>query len=85
MTNAPSEGLPPGCTCVVMAPGTLYEARVLNPACPVHRASPERVMRYRGVSKCRQGFDGLRLVGCSLGSTLCDVCVWSLVLAGWLI
>jgi hypothetical protein len=36
LTNAPSEGLPPGCRCVLMAPGTTYEARAQNPDCPVH-------------------------------------------------
>jgi len=34
--NAPSEGLPPDCTCVLMAPGTTYEARAVDPDCPVH-------------------------------------------------
>jgi len=28
LTNAPSEGPPLGCTCLLMAPGTMYEARV---------------------------------------------------------
>ena len=36
LTNAPSEGLPPACTCILMAPGTTYEARAANPDCPVH-------------------------------------------------
>jgi hypothetical protein len=36
LTNAPSEGLPPGCTCVLMMPGTMYEARALSPGCRVH-------------------------------------------------
>ena len=36
--NAPGEGLPPGCSCVLVAPGALYEARVLTPTCRVHGA-----------------------------------------------
>lgn len=36
LTNTPSEGLPVDCTCVLMAPGTLYEMRALNPDCRVH-------------------------------------------------
>ncbi len=55
LTNAPNEGLPPGCTCVLMAPGTVYEALVINPDCRVHGTDSHRgrVKRYRPVAKRR--------------------------------
>ena len=54
-TNAPSEGLPPRCTCVMMAPGTTYEGRAINPDCTVHnpRRHHARVTKYRPVTKRR--------------------------------
>jgi len=58
LTNALSEGLPPGCTCVLMAPGTTYEARALNPACRVHNPASHqrgRLTKYRPVTKKRNG------------------------------
>jgi hypothetical protein len=55
LTNAPSEGLPPGCTCLMMAPGTLYEARVLNPECRVHRYQRAGVTKFRAVKR-RHGY-----------------------------
>ena len=36
--NAPSEGPPPGCTCVLMAPGTTHEIHLLGAD---QRVSPE--------------------------------------------
>ena len=45
--NAPSEGLPPGCTCVLVAPGAIYEARVVTPTCRVHGAHLGRGRRVR--------------------------------------
>jgi len=56
LTNAPSEGLPPGCTCVLMAPGTVYEARALNPECRVHNPAGSRVKKYCHVTRKRNGF-----------------------------
>jgi hypothetical protein len=53
LTNAPNEGLPPGCACLLMAPGTTYEARVLDPACRVHRLDRGRVTKVRRVTKRR--------------------------------
>jgi hypothetical protein len=56
--NAPSENLPPGCACVLMAPGTDYEARAHNPDCPVHNPGRHRarVTKYRPGTKRRNGF-----------------------------
>ena len=58
--NAPAEGLPPGCTCVMMAPGTAYEALALNPDCQVHNPDPRRhrarATKFRDASRGRNGF-----------------------------
>ena len=59
LTNAPNEGLPPGCTCVLMAPGTSYEALALNPACRVHNPDSHRRgrgMKFHGGTKRRNGY-----------------------------
>jgi hypothetical protein len=58
LTNAPSEGRPPGCACVLMAPGTDYEARAHNPDCRVHNPGPHgtRVTKHRPPRKRRNGF-----------------------------
>ena len=56
LTNAPGEGLPPGCTCVLMAPGALYEARVVDPTCQVHRWQRGRVRNHRTVTRKRNGY-----------------------------
>ena len=56
--NAPSEGLPPGCSCVLMVPGTTYEARVFDPGCRVHnpRHQRGRVMKFHAVTRRRNGY-----------------------------
>jgi hypothetical protein len=59
LMNAPGEGLPPGCTCLLMAPGTTYEARALNPACPVHSPGNHRlgrVTKFRAMARKRDGY-----------------------------
>lgn len=55
--NTPGEDLPPGCACVLMAPGTDYEARAHNPDCRIHNPAPHRarVTKYRPVTKRRNG------------------------------
>ena len=56
--NTPSEGLPPGCSCVLMVPGTMYEARVLDPACRVHNPASRggRVTKSHAVTRRRNGY-----------------------------
>jgi hypothetical protein len=57
--NAPSEGLPPGCSCVLMLPGTTYEARVLDPGCRVHDPAGHQrgwVAKSYAVTRRRNGY-----------------------------
>jgi len=54
--NAPAEGLPPGCSCVLVAPGTLYEALVLTPTCLVHGVERDRGRKVRVLRRARNGF-----------------------------
>jgi hypothetical protein len=57
--NAPGEGLPPGCSCVLMVPGTTYEARVSDPGCRVHNPASYqrgRVKKFHAVTRRRNGY-----------------------------
>jgi hypothetical protein len=54
--NAPSENLPPGCTCVLVAPGAIYEARVFTPTCRVHGTQRGRGRRVRVVRTKRNDY-----------------------------
>jgi len=57
--NAPSEGLPPGCSCMLMVPGTCYEARVSDPACRVHNPDGHRrgrITKLHAVTRRRNGY-----------------------------
>ena len=58
--NTPGEGLPPGCSCVLMVPGTTYEARVYSePAagCTTPPATSVAGLRkYHAVTRRRNGY-----------------------------
>ena len=78
MTNAAAQELSPGRTCVLMAPGTVYEARVLNTACPVHNPASyqrsRRPIRKSAAATDRGQMTSFRHRSAHLGG--CG-CVWS--------